>query len=194
MRKNSVSRKTAETDIQLSLAIDGSGVSKIETGIGFLEHMLALFARHGSFDLEIKAAGDTYVDFHHLTEDIGICLGDAFRSALGDKTGINRYGTAFIPMDETLAMVSVDLSNRPYLVFNAAIPCAKVGDFHTELVEEFMKAFADHGGFTLHVNVLYGKNSHHIIEAIFKALGHAMKMAVSKNVGVEGVLSTKGLL
>lgn len=192
MREASLIRKTKETDIELSLSLDGNGQSEIETGIGFFDHMLTLFARHGSFDLDIHCDGDLFVDAHHSIEDIGIVLGKAIKEALGDKSGIRRYGSALIPMDETLSEVALDLSGRSYLVFNAAFTVERIGEFPTEMAEEFFRAVADQAGMTLHINLRYGKNNHHIAESIFKAFGHALKDAVSLDGG--GILSTKGVL
>ncbi|MEW6276812.1 MAG: imidazoleglycerol-phosphate dehydratase HisB, partial [Bacillota bacterium] len=168
-RTGEISRRTAETGINLRLNIDGAGNYQVNTGLGFFDHMLALFARHGTFDLELTAKGDLNVDAHHTVEDIGICLGRALKAALGDKAGIARFGHALVPMDESLAMVAVDISGRGYLAFAARFPAAKVGGFDTELVEEFLRALAVNGEFTLHVRLLAGRNSHHICEAIFKA-------------------------
>lgn len=193
-RTAKVVRTTTETDINVSLNLDGKGGYILDTGVPFLDHMLALWSRHGLFDLDIAADGDTGIDDHHTVEDIGICLGEAIKEALGDKAGIRRYGTAFAPMDEALAMVVVDISGRAFLAFDAEIPAQKVGDFDTELVEEFMRALANHADITLHIKLLSGKNTHHIIEAIFKGLGRAMKEAVAKDEKIEGVLSTKGQL
>lgn len=193
-RTAKVERTTTETDINLSLKLDGKGSFTLDTGVPFLDHMLALWSRHGFFDLEITADGDTGVDDHHTVEDIGICLGEAIKEALGDKTGIRRYGTAFAPMDEALAMVVVDISGRAFLSFDAVIPTQKVGEFDTELVEEFMRALANHADITLHIRLLSGKNTHHIIEAIFKGLGRAMKEAAALDEKIKGVLSTKGQL
>ena len=192
MREASLMRKTKETDIELSLFIDGTGESTIDTGIGFFDHMLTLFARHGDFDLNVKCDGDLYVDAHHSIEDIGIVLGKALKEALGDKDGIRRYGSALIPMDESLAEVALDLSGRSYLVFNADFTTDRIGEYPTEMTEEFFRAVADNAGMTLHINLRYGKNNHHIAEAIFKAFGHALKDAVSLD--GRGVLSTKGVL
>lgn len=189
-----VSRTTTETDINVKLTLDGKGSYILDTGVPFLDHMLALWARHGMFNLDIAAQGDTGIDDHHTVEDIGICLGQAINQALGTKEGITRYGTAFAPMDEALAMVVVDLSGRAYLSFDAPMPAQKVGDFDTELVEEFVRALANHAGMTLHVRLLQGKNTHHIIEAIFKGLGRAIKDAVSIDDRIEGIMSTKGQL
>jgi imidazoleglycerol-phosphate dehydratase len=189
-----IARQTAETDITANLTIDGVGKSQISTGIGFLDHMLNLWSKHGLFDLVINVNGDLDVDGHHTVEDTGIVLGQAIAKALGDKSGIKRYGTAFVPMDEALAMVSLDISGRPYLVFEAAIPAQRIGTLDGELVEEFLRALAVHAGLTLHVRLLSGKNSHHIVEAIFKALGRALDEATRKDERIVGVMSTKGML
>lgn len=194
MRRGAVSRETAETKIAADLTIDGTGKSEIATGIGFFDHMLILLTKHGFFDLQLTTNGDLHVDGHHTVEDTGIALGQALTKSLGDKSGIKRYGTAFVPMDEVLAMVSLDISGRPYLVFDAAIQAQKIGDFDSELVEEFLRALSVHAGLTLHVRVLSGKNSHHIVEAIFKALGRALDEATSKDERIVGVMSTKGML
>jgi imidazoleglycerol-phosphate dehydratase len=194
MRRGAVSRETAETKIAADLTIDGTGKSEIATGIGFFDHMLILLTKHGFFDLQLTTNGDLHVDGHHTVEDTGIALGQALTKSLGDKSGIKRYGTAFVPMDEVLAMVSLDISGRPYLVFDAAIPAQKIGDFDSELVEEFLRALSVHAGLTLHVRVLSGKNSHHIVEAVFKALGRALDEATSKDERIVGVMSTKGML
>ena len=195
MRRAEIKRKTAETDIVLSLDLDGSGKVQCETGIGFLDHMLTLFARHGGFDLELKCQGDTWVDFHHSTEDIGICLGKAVAQALGDKKGIVRYGDIILPMDEALIVCAVDISGRGESYFALDIPTEKVGDFDTELCEEFFRAFARDAGVTLHLRQLSGKNSHHIIEGAFKAFARSLAKAVAideKN--ADRVPSTKGML
>lgn len=194
IRKGKINRATAETEIKLTVNLDGQGKYNLETGVPFLDHMLALWTKHGFFDLDIKAQGDIMVDDHHSVEDIGICLGQALATALGEKQGINRYGTSFVPMDEALAMVSLDISGRAFLAMDAAMPSPKVGDFDTELVEEFLRAFAYNAGITLHVRLLAGKNTHHIIEAIFKALGRALREAVTVDAQIKGVLSTKGKL
>ena len=193
-RSAEIKRKTSETDISLNLTIDGSGVSSIDTGVGFLDHMLTLFAVHGSFDLNIKASGDLDVDDHHTVEDVGICLGQAFFNALGDKGGINRYGFSYVPMDETLARVVVDFSNRPYLHYGVDLNDQKVGTFDTILAKEFLRALALHAGMTLHVDLIHGENAHHIIEAVFKALGRAVSEASSLRQGETAVLSSKGSL
>lgn len=193
-RTSSIVRKTGETAIELSLNIDGEGKADLKTGVPFMTHMLDLFAKHGKFDLTVNADGDTEVDDHHTTEDIAICLGQVLKEALGDKKGIRRYGNAFVPMDETLAQVVIDLSNRPHLVLRAEFPSQKVGTFDTELVEEFLSKLALEARMNLHVIVHYGKNTHHIIEAIFKALGRALDEATLIDPRVKGVPSTKGML
>ncbi|MEK6727023.1 MAG: imidazoleglycerol-phosphate dehydratase HisB [Deltaproteobacteria bacterium] len=192
MRKAKIERKTLETGVELELVVDGSGEHDISTGIPFFDHMLTHIAKHGFFDLKVSATGDTEVDFHHSVEDIGICLGQAFKIALDGYKGIVRYGSAFIPMDEALVSVAIDIGGRSHLVFNAEMKREKVGEFDTELVEEFLKAFSNHLGCNLHVNVMYGSNTHHIIEAIFKALAKALDVATKKDERVKGVLSTKG--
>ena len=195
MRTATINRKTAETDICLTLALDGKGEGKIDSGCGFLDHMLTLFARHGRFDLILSCKGDTYVDDHHTVEDIGICLGKAFSKALGDCRGITRYGSMLLPMDEALIMTAVDISARDCLVYGLDIPTEKVGDFDTELVEEFMIAFVRNAGITLHVKQLAGTNSHHIIEGAFKSLARALRTAVSIDEKRAGEIpSTKGKL
>jgi imidazoleglycerol-phosphate dehydratase len=193
-RNSHVKRITKETDIDLRLELDGKGEALVQTGVGFLDHMLTLWTVHGFFDLMIKASGDLDVDAHHTVEDIGICLGTALGQALGDLQGIRRYGSASIPMEETLARADLDICRRPYLSFNVAMPTAKIGDFDTELIEEFMRAFAVNSGMTLHITVPYGKNSHHIAEAIFKALGRATDQATQIDPRVKGPLSSKGQL
>lgn len=193
-RVSSVKRQTNETNIELTLNIDGEGQSNLKTGVPFLNHMLDLVAKHGQFDLTVHASGDTDVDDHHTTEDIGICLGQVLREALGDKKGIKRYGNAFVPMDETLAQVVVDLSNRPHLEMRAQFPSQKVGTFDTELVHEFMWKLALEARMNLHIIVHYGQNTHHIIEAIFKALARALDEATTIDPRIKGVPSTKGLL
>jgi imidazoleglycerol-phosphate dehydratase len=195
MRAASVSRRTAETDITVSIALDGSGRAAVATGVGFLDHMLELFARHGLFDVEVKVQGDLHVDQHHTTEDTGIALGQAFLQALGDKNGIARYADIHLPMDETLTRVALDLSGRPFLVFRSAFPAEKIGAFDTELVREWFQAFATNAGVTLHVETLYGDNSHHIAESCFKGLARALRLAVTLEPREEGrVPSTKGTL
>jgi len=193
-RTASLERITGETAIKVSLHLDGSGQSQIATGIGFFDHMLILLSKHGLFDLTVTANGDIYVDGHHTVEDTGIVLGQALAQALGDKAGIKRYGTAFVPMDEALAMVSLDISGRPFLVFDAALPSEQVGQFDSELTEEFLRALSVHAGLTLHVRLLSGKNTHHIIEAIFKALGRALDEATRQDDRIKGIMSTKGML
>ncbi|WP_126428662.1 imidazoleglycerol-phosphate dehydratase HisB [Brevibacillus marinus] len=193
-RSGRVERKTGETEISLSFAIDGEGDVSLNTDVPFLNHMLDLFARHGHFDLTVRAKGDIEVDYHHTVEDIGICLGQALREALGDKKGIRRYGNAFVPMDDALAQVVIDLSNRPHLEYRAAYPSPQVGQFPTELVHEFLWKLALEARMNLHVILHYGQNTHHMIEAIFKALGRALDEATSLDPRVKGVPSTKGLL
>ncbi|WP_150272291.1 imidazoleglycerol-phosphate dehydratase HisB [Paenibacillus tepidiphilus] len=194
VRKAGLSRKTNETDIKLSLAVDGSGVSELETDVPFLNHMLDLFTKHGQFDLSVQAKGDIEIDDHHTVEDIGICLGQALREALGDKKGIKRYANVFIPMDEALAQVVIDISNRPHFEYRAQYPSQQVGSFSTELVHEFLWKFALEARITLHVIVHYGSNTHHMIEAVFKALGRALDEATLLDPRVKGVPSTKGVL
>lgn len=193
-RTSTVNRMTNETQIKLNFEIDGEGTSKLETAVPFLTHMLDLFAKHGQFDLVVDAKGDVEIDDHHTTEDIGICLGQAIRESLGDKKGIKRYGNAFVPMDEALAQVVIDLSNRPHLEMRAEFPSQKVGTFDTELVHEFLWKLALEARMNLHVIVHYGKNTHHIIEAIFKALGRALDEATTVDPRIKGVPSTKGML
>jgi len=193
-RRAEVSRKTKETHITLRLDLDGRGRGDVESPIGFLNHMLALLARHASMDLAVKAAGDTDVDPHHTVEDIGICLGQALAEALGPKEGIARFGCAAVPMDEALAQVSLDLSGRPFLVYQVEFPGERVGEFETELVRDFLQAFATHARMTLHVRVPYGSNDHHIAEAVFKALARALRAAVARDPRVYGTPSTKGVL
>jgi len=193
-RSAQVSRKTNETNVSVKLDIDGNGKCEVETGIGFFNHMLSLFARHGLFDLNIRATGDLCVDAHHTVEDVGITLGQALKEALGSKSNVIRYGTSFVPMDETLAMVVVDLSGRPFLVFDAKFTADRIGEMDTELVEEFFRALAYNAGITLHIKVFYGSNNHHIAEAIFKAFGRALDEATGIDGRIEGVMSTKGIL
>ena len=193
-RTAEIKRKTKETDISLRLTLDGEGKSNISTGIPFFNHMLELFARHGLFNLNLKAEGDLEVDFHHTVEDIGICLGQAFAKALGDKRGIRRYGEATIPMDEALATVAVDLSGRSFLAYNVKIRRIKIGDFNVGLVKEFFRAFVDQANLALHINLLYGEEIHHCIEAIFKAFARAMRQAAELDPRVKGIPSTKGKL
>ncbi len=193
-RASAVSRKTNETDIQLSLGVDGSGEVSLETDVPFLNHMLDLFAKHGQFDLKVEARGDVDIDDHHTVEDIGICLGQVLREALGDKAGIKRYASVFVPMDEALAQVVVDISNRPHFELRGEFPAASVGSFTVELVHEFLWKLALEARITLHVIVHYGRNTHHMIEAVFKALGRALDEATSIDPRVKGVPSTKGVL
>ncbi len=193
-RSAELSRKTAETDIVVKLDIDGGGNSLIDSGVGFLDHMLTLLSKHGLLDLEIKARGDLEVDAHHTVEDIGIVLGQAIKQALDDKKSIKRYGTSYVPMDEALAMVSLDLGGRPYLVFNVRYTNERVGDMDTELVEEFFRAVSVNAGMNVHINVMYGSNNHHIIEAVFKAFGRALDEATRGDGRIKGVMSTKGVL
>lgn len=195
MRNAEIIRKTAETDIFLTLCLDGKGCAEIDTGCGFLDHMLTLFAKHGRFDLSVKCIGDTNVDYHHSAEDIGICLGKAFTEALGDKKGICRYGYMILPMDEALVLTAVDFSGRCCLRYDAAIPTQKVGDFDTELVEEFWNAFCRSAECTLHIKMLDGTNSHHIIEGMFKSAARSMRQAVSiDECAKDEIPSTKGVL
>ncbi len=194
MRTAEVKRKTNETDIYSSLNIDGSGKADIDTGIGFFDHMLCLFAKHSLMDMTVKCKGDTYVDCHHTVEDVGISLGQAVNKALGDKAGITRYGTFFVPMDEALAMVSLDISGRSYLCFDADFSLSKLGDFDTEMVEDFFQAFAAACGATVHIKVMYGRNTHHMIEAIFKAFARALDQSTIADPRVKGIPSTKGVL
>ena len=193
-RRAEMERKTAETQISIKLNMDGEGKCDIATGIGFLDHMLTLLAKHSFMDLTVKAKGDLEVDSHHTVEDIGIVLGEALQEALGDKAGIHRYGNCFIPMDETLAQVCLDFSGRPFLLFGAEIPKIKLGIYDTEMTEEFFRAVAMHCGLTLHIRVLYGSNVHHIIEAIFKAFARAVAEASAMDPRVKGVMSSKGVL
>ncbi len=193
MRTCELSRKTAETDISLCLNLDGTGKSDIATGCGFLDHMLTLFAAHGKFDLKVTCAGDTYVDDHHSVEDIGICLGQAFQNALGDKRGITRYGSFLLPMDEALILSAVDISGRSCLCFGLEIPTQKIGTFDTELVEEFFLAFTRNCPMSLHIRQMAGKNAHHIVEGAFKSVARALKAAVALD-GTNDIPSTKGVL
>jgi imidazoleglycerol-phosphate dehydratase len=193
-RRASIQRVTTETQVQVEFQLDGTGQGKISTTIPFLDHMLALLAKHGFFDLTVQAKGDVEIDDHHTIEDIGIVLGDALKQALGTKEGIRRFGWASVPLDETLAQVTVDLSGRPYLVYRVDLPERKIKSFDLGLFEDFFQAFVAHGAFNLHVNVLYGRNPHHIMEAIFKALAKALDQATSLEERLSGVLSTKGKL
>ena len=195
MRKAETVRKTGETDITLSLDIDGKGKSEISSGVGFLDHMLTLFSRHGRFDLKLKCIGDTYVDDHHSTEDIAIALGSAFRKALGDKRGIKRYGEIILPMDEALVLASVDISGRSYIRFTSNFQTEKIGTFDVELLEDFFTSFAENAGITLHIRQLDGRNSHHIAEAMFKAVARALRKAVEIDERAKDEIpSTKGVL
>ena len=194
-RTATIGRKTGETDINVELNLDGQGRADIQTGVGFLDHMLTLFARHGDFDLTVRCDGDTEVDGHHSVEDIGICLGAAFRQALGDMAGINRYGSMILPMDEALIMAAVDISGRSYLGFDFQIPAQKVGSFDTELVEEFFLAFVRACPMSLHIRQMAGENTHHILEAVFKGTGRALKMAAALDEKHrDEIPSTKGVL
>ncbi len=193
-RTAKASRKTKETEIAVELDLDGSGTAEIETGVPFFNHMLEIFARHGLFDLKLKAKGDIEVDFHHTVEDVGLAMGQAFKEALRDKQGICRFGEASVPLDETLAHVVVDLSGRPYLSYNVKIRPGRVGSFDTDLPHEFFQAYANQLGMNLHINVSQGENPHHIIEACFKALARAMERATRIDQRIRGVLSTKGSL
>ena len=193
-RDISVQRKTSETTVSLEINLDGTGESNLDTGVPFFDHMLALKSKHGFFDLQLKATGDVAVDFHHTIEDTGILLGEAVKKGVDDKKGIRRYGFASVPMDEVLAQVAIDICNRPYLVYNLPISDGKVGSFDIEVIKEFFQAFSNAAGITVHINVPYGTNRHHIIEAVFKAFGRALCDAVSMDARVKGVLSTKGVL
>jgi imidazoleglycerol-phosphate dehydratase len=194
LRKAEVRRKTKETSVVLKLNLDGSGKQSIKTGIPFFDHMLSLLAYHSRMDLSLMAKGDISVDAHHTVEDVGICLGDGIRKVLGEVKGIQRYGAATIPMDETLVSVAIDLSMRPYLVFQMKLRRSKIGTFDPELVEEFFKALCNHAGITLHINLLYGRNSHHMVEAAFKGFGRALREAVSFDERASEIPSTKGIL
>ena len=193
-RRSHIKRSTKETEISLTLNLDGGGQSRITTGVAFFDHMLTQVATHGLFDLEVEAKGDLEVDSHHTVEDVGISLGLAFKEALGDKKNIRRYGASYTPMDEALSLVVVDISNRPFLAYRVDMVKANLGEFDTELTEEFMRAFAVNAGVALHVNLLYGTNLHHIVESVFKGLGRALRQAVERDERVKGVLSTKGVL
>lgn len=193
-RTADILRTTRETEIRLKLDLDGSGRATVATGAGFLDHMLELFAKHGLFDLEVSCKGDLHIDAHHTTEDVGICLGRAIDEALGDKSGIRRYGHMVLPMDETLVTAAVDLGGRPFWVWDAPMPTPRVGDFDTELAADFWQAAATHGKMNLHVLLHYGRNSHHVIEAIFKSLARALRTACEVDPRVQGVPSTKGAL
>jgi len=193
-RKAKIERRTAETEIQLELELDGTGASQVRTGVGFLDHMLTLFAKHGALDLSVAAQGDLHVDQHHTVEDVGICLGQALRQALGDKAGIRRYGHFTLPMEETLVTTALDLSGRYFLVFQAEFPTPKIGEFDSELVEDFWQAAAANALCNLHILLHHGRNSHHISEAIFKSAARALRMAMERDDRAAGVPSTKGTL
>ena len=193
-RKAEITRETRETQIRLALNLDGDGTSNIDTGVGFLDHMLELFAKHGFFDLEIVAKGDLHVDAHHTTEDVGICLGQAFHKAVGDKAGMRRFGSFTVPMYESLARVDLDMCGRPYLHYETPLDFGKIGEFDIELAEEFFHGFVNNSGTTLHINVAYGTNQHHIIEAIFKAVAKALDIATQMDDRIIGIHSTKGSL
>ncbi|MDA0657608.1 MAG: imidazoleglycerol-phosphate dehydratase HisB [Planctomycetota bacterium] len=194
IRQGEVRRETAETRIELSLNLDEPGTSRIQTGIGFLDHMLDLFARHANLNLQVQAVGDLHVDQHHTTEDIGICLGQALEKALGNKSGIRRYGCWTLPMDETLVTAAIDCSGRSFFVFHCEIPTAKIGDFDSELIAEFWQGFVSNARCNLHVILHHGQNSHHIAEGVFKAIARALRMAIELDPSVQGVPSTKGTL
>lgn len=189
-----INRKTKETDIELSLAIDGTGISQVDTGIGFFNHMLEGFSKHGFFDLTLSVNGDLEVDGHHTVEDTGIVLGNAIREAIGDKAGIRRYGSFMLPMDDALCLCAIDLCGRPYFVYDCVFPAERVGGLDTELVREFFYAVSYGAGMNLHIKMLHGENTHHMAEAMFKAFGKALDQAVSYDTRIEGVLSTKGAL
>ncbi|MBI2060527.1 MAG: imidazoleglycerol-phosphate dehydratase HisB [Nitrospirae bacterium] len=193
-REAEIRRKTKETDVAVDLRIDGSAQYSISTTVAFLDHMLELLALHGRFDLTVKATGDTAVDYHHVVDDVGICLGEAFKKALGDKKGINRYGHGRVPMDEALADVTLDFSGRPFLRYDVRVAKGRVGSFDVELAESFFSSFCTHADMTLHIQAPYGKNRHHILEAIFKAAAHALRSAVAADTRLPGVPSTKGVL
>lgn len=193
-RTATIERTTSETDIIVKLNVDGTGESNIDTGVGFFDHMLTLFAKHGLFDLDVSAKGDLQVDGHHTVEDVGICLGQAFKEALGTKEGIARYGFFILPMDEALATVSVDISGRPFLAYNLDMTASKVGGFDTDLTHEFFQAFITNAGISMHVRLQAGTNPHHVIEAVFKAFARAMDVAITIDPRITGVQSTKGML
>ncbi|WP_432666891.1 imidazoleglycerol-phosphate dehydratase HisB [Wukongibacter baidiensis] len=193
-RITEITRKTTETDIALKLELDGNGKSEVDTGIGFLDHMLNLMTKHGQLSLMAKCKGDLQIDTHHTVEDLGIVLGKAIKEALGDKAGIKRYSTVFTPMDEALSMVSLDISGRSYLQFNVPLTREYVGDFETETLKEFFIALVNNAGVTLHINLQYGENNHHIIESVFKGFGRSLKEAVTIDENIKGVMSTKGVL
>ncbi|MFO0867628.1 MAG: imidazoleglycerol-phosphate dehydratase HisB [Pirellulales bacterium] len=193
-RTAEIHRRTGETDIRLALNLDGTGQARIQTGVGFFDHMLTLLARHGALDLTVEATGDLHVDQHHTVEDVGICLGQALLQALGNKAGIRRYGHMTLPMEETLVTTAIDLSGRSYLVFQAAFPTAKIGEFDSELVQDFWQAVSANALCNLHVLLHYGRNSHHISEGIFKSAARALRMAVEADPRIAGIPSTKGIL
>lgn len=193
-RKAKISRKTNETSIAIEINLDGTGTGNITSSIPFLDHMLNLFSKHSLIDLSVKSRGDTHIDDHHLVEDIGICLGKAFQKAIGDKTGIKRYGSAFVPMDESLCGVNLDISGRPYLVYSVKFGNKNIGGFDPALLNEFFKAFSDHSGITLHIQIVYGSNYHHMAEAIFKAFARALGEAITPDSRIKGIPSTKGCL
>ena len=193
-RTGKIARKTAETDILVEMDLDGTGAGTVETTIPFFNHMLASVVKHSLIDMTIKARGDTEVDDHHLVEDVGICVGEAIKQALGSKEGIRRYGSAFVPMDESLSQVAIDLSGRPCLIYNVNLDNKKIGDFDLIQLREFFKALSDQGGITLHINAIYGRNPHHIAESVFKAFARALGEAVSIDTRIAGVMSTKGNL
>ncbi|NLY19371.1 MAG: imidazoleglycerol-phosphate dehydratase HisB [Clostridiaceae bacterium] len=189
-----ISRKTYETDISIKLNLDGTGRSKIDTGIGFFDHMLTLFSKHGLMDVDVFCRGDLETDSHHTVEDVGIVLGQAISEALGDKASISRYGAALVPMDESLARVVADLSSRPFLYYNVPFTCQSLGDMAAEMVEEFFRAVSNNAGITLHIELLHGTNNHHMAETVFKAFGRALRQAVTKDERIKGLMSTKGIL
>ena len=193
-RKSEYKRKTLETEIEVKMNLDGKGTSNLQTEIYFLNHMLTLFAQHGFFDLEVKAKGDLEVDYHHTVEDIGICLGEVIKNTLQDKKGIRRYGFVILPMDESLVRIAIDLSGRGQLIYRVQFEQQRVGSFEVSLVEEFFRSLSYHAGMTLHINLLYGKNSHHIIEAIFKSFGRALDKATKKDNRINDIPSTKGII
>jgi imidazoleglycerol-phosphate dehydratase len=193
-RKAKISRKTNETSIAIEINLDGTGTGNISSSIPFLDHMLNLFSKHSLIDLSVKSRGDTHIDDHHLVEDIGICLGKAFQKAIGDKAGIKRYGSAFVPMDESLCGVNLDISGRPYLVYSVKFGNKNIGGFDPTLLNEFFKAFSDHSGITLHIQIVYGSNYHHMAEAIFKAFARALGEAITPDSRIKGIPSTKGCL
>ncbi|NLG88979.1 MAG: imidazoleglycerol-phosphate dehydratase HisB [Clostridiaceae bacterium] len=193
-RKAEISRKTLETEVNVKLNLDGEGNSRVETGIGFFDHMLSLMAKHALMDMEVSVKGDISVDAHHSVEDTGIVIGQAISEALGNKESVRRYGTAFVPMDESLAMVSIDLSSRPFLYFDVPFSRAKIGELESEMIEEFFRAVSVHARITLHIKMIHGKNNHHMAEAVFKAFGQALRQAASTDERIQGVFSTKGVL